>query len=176
MDKKQFLKLCNTIFTEYGYVKKGKSTYYWNGNDLQGEISIIKSSYSSEHFIDVSFYICDLNFQNNVPTPPNAEFSRRIRIPNKASKSDPLSFTAYIDYELYSEDELKKSIKADFDANILPVIQYGKVEFLERNDFDQAGGYFIGFGKLHDKDIVFARLKQKGCNYYFIDHPRGDIN
>ena len=79
----------------------------------------------------------------------------------------------YIDYELFTEDELKDALKADFDANVLPIIQHGKKTFLERDDFDEDGGYFIGIGRLHDKNIVLSRLKKKECNYYFTDHPRG---
>lgn len=131
MDKKQFRDFCKIEFQKRGF-KKVKNTYYLAGQEVLCGIDLQKSNYGNEYYINFFYFLGDYQNQAVFPTYYDSDIDARIIVMSKKQRHQGNPFlTAQIEYEEYSEDELRAFFDKEFEERILPPIQQGKAFILE---------------------------------------------
>ncbi len=126
MDKKQFKEFCKNEFETHGFIKK-KNMFYLFGHDLLCGIDLQKSNYSNVYYINYYFFIGNYKNTNKYPIYCESDIQGRIVVMSKKQTYQGKTFaTAQIEYEEYTEQELKILIDAEFEKKILPPINIGK--------------------------------------------------
>lgn len=131
MDKKQFKEFCKQEFLRKGF-RKVKNTYYLAGKDLLCGIDLQKSNFGNQYYINFFYCLGDYQNQSVFPTYYDSDIDARIIVMSKTQTYQGKPFlTAQIEYEEYTEDELRVFFDKEFEERILPPIQQGKVFILE---------------------------------------------
>ena len=153
MDKKQFKEFCKNECISRGF-KKVKNTFYLTGDDLLCSIDLQKSNYGDVYYVNYNFFIDDFSNTNIYPTHYESDIEGRIIVMSKKQTIEGKTFaTALIEYEEYTEDELKKFFDEEFESKIMPPINEGKKYILDNlNKL-----YFLTL----NQEEVKQKLKQK---------------
>ncbi len=134
MDKKEFKEFCKKEFIARGF-KKQKNAYYLAGRDLLCGINLQKSNYGDVYYVNYYYFIG--NFENvaNYPTHYESDIHGRIVVMSKKQTFQGKQFmTALVEYEEYTEDELRPFFDKEFEEKILPPIYCGKKFILDNLD------------------------------------------
>ncbi len=131
MDKNEFKTFCKKEFESRGF-KKQKSMFYLKGHDLLCGICLQKSNYGSVYYVNYYYCIGDFSDSAVVPTYYDSDIQGRILSMSKKHKVDGKNFlTVMIEYEEYTEDELRPYFEKAFEEEILPPVYHGKKYILD---------------------------------------------
>lgn len=131
MDKKQFKEFCKREFQKKGF-QKVKNTYYLAGKDLLCGIDLQKSNFGNTYYINFYYFIGNYQDQTVFPAYYNSDIYTRIVVLSKTQTYQGKQFqTTQIEYEEYTEDELRVFFNKEFEERVLPPIQRGKTFILE---------------------------------------------
>lgn len=131
MNKDQFKDFCKKEFETKGF-KRIKKMYYLLGKDLLCGIELQKSYYSESYYINYYFFLGEFNDSKNYPIRYDMDVQGRITAMSRKQTIDGKQFlTDMIEYEEYTEEELRPYFDKDFEEKILPPICYGKKYILD---------------------------------------------
>lgn len=131
MDKSEFKAFCKKEFEARGFKKK-KNFYYLTGHDLLCEIDLQKSNYSDIYYINYYYFIGGFENITNYPTRYESDIQGRFIVMSRKQTIQGKQFmTARIEYQEYTEDELKPFFDKEFKEKILPPINIGKKYILD---------------------------------------------
>lgn len=130
MEKKEFQNFCKKEFEKQGF-KKIKNTYYLVGLDLLCGILLQKSNFGNVYYINYFFCIGNFEGSNNYPTYHDSDIDGRVIVTSKTTSYGKFYKTAQIEYEYYTEDELRPFFEKEFEEVILPPVYQGKKYILE---------------------------------------------
>ena len=131
MDKKQFKTFCKNEFQKRGFIKQ-KNTFYLVGKELLCGIELTKSNYGEEYYVDFFFCIGDYSKDTKFPDYYSSDIVSRIVAMSKTKTVRGKCFlTAMIEYEEYTEEELRPYFSKEFEERILPPIYQGKKYILD---------------------------------------------
>lgn len=131
MDKDQFKRFCKNEFEMHGF-KKIKKAFYLIGNDLLCGINLQKSDYGSIYYVNYYYFIGDFSKTTNYPTYYSCDIEGRFEVMTKTETIQGKHFiTAQVEYEEYSEDELRPFFDKEFEEKVLPPIRQGKKFILD---------------------------------------------
>lgn len=131
MDKKQFRAFCKKEFEERGF-KKQDNTFYLLGKDLLCGIELSKSNYGNEYYVDFFYCIGDYGDVVELPGYYDSDIDERILAMSKTKTVCGKYFlTAMIEYEKYTEEELRPYFDKEFEERILPPVYQGKKYILD---------------------------------------------
>ena len=126
MDKKQFKEFCKNEFKTRGF-KKQNNAFYLAGRDLLCGIDLQKSNYGDVYYVNYYYFIGNFENVTNYPTHYESDIQGRIVVMSKKRAFQGKQFmTAQIEYEEYTEDELRCFFELEFEEKILPPIIRGK--------------------------------------------------
>lgn len=126
MDKKQFKEFCKNEFKTRGF-KKQNNAFYLTGRDLLCGIDLQKSNYGDVYYVNYYYFIGNFENVTNYPTHYESDIQGRIVVMSKKQAFQGKQFmTAQIEYEEYTEDELRYFFELEFEEKILPPIIQGK--------------------------------------------------
>ena len=126
MDKKQFKEFCRKEFQKRGF-KKVKNTYYLLGKDLLCGLHLQKSNFGNVYYINYYYFLGDYQNQSIFPVYYDSDIDKRIVVMSKSQTCHGECFlTAQIEYEEYTEEELRFFFDKEFEEKILPPIFQGK--------------------------------------------------
>ena len=132
MEKKAFIKFCDNEFKKRGFVKVKKG-YYLNGEKgvLCG-IFLQRSNYSKSYYINYYFFLGEFENEKNYPMNYDLDVQGRILAMSKTQKKQGKNFiTSMIEYEEYTEDELRPFLDMEFEKKVLPPVYQGKKYILD---------------------------------------------
>lgn len=131
MNKKEFKVFCKQEFEARGF-KKHKSSFYRIGEDLLCGIELSKSNYGNVYYIDFFYCIGNYTDTTELPTYYDSDIEERITVMSKKHTIRGKRFiTAQIEYEEYTEEELRPFFEKEFKERILPPVYQGKKFILE---------------------------------------------
>lgn len=131
MNKKEFVGFCKKKFSKYGFEKKGKY-FYRQGKNLICGLYLQHSSFGKYYYINFFYSIGNYIEILQLPTIYDSHIDGRILIMSKTQTFQGERFlTAQIEYEEYSEEELRSFIDGEFQKIILPPIIQGKKYILD---------------------------------------------
>lgn len=131
MDKKQFKEFCKKEFEERGF-RKQNNVFYLLGKDLLCGIELSKSNYGNEYYVDFFYCIGDYGDVVELPVYYDSDIEERIIAMSKTKTLHGKCFlTAMIEYEEYTEEELRPYFDKEFEERILPPVYQGKKYILE---------------------------------------------
>lgn len=131
MDKKQFKEFCKKEFEARGF-KKVKNVFYLSGCDLLCGIDLQKSNYGDVYYINYFYFIGEFKNIANYPTPYESDIQDRIAVMSKKETFHGECFmTALVEYEEYTENELRPFFEKEFEKKIMPPINQGKKYILD---------------------------------------------
>ena len=134
MDKKQFKEFCKKEFEARGF-KKQNNAFYLAGQDLLCGIDLQKSNYGNEYYVNYYYFIGDFKKVTNYPTHYESDIQGRVSVMSKSQTFQGEHFmTAQIEYEEYTEEEIRPFIEKEFEEAILPPINQGKKYILDNLD------------------------------------------
>lgn len=105
MTRQEFKDFCHEEFIKRGFKKK-KSVYYLHGKDLLCELYLQKSM-SDAYYVEYDFFLGNFPDIKKYPTIYDADISRRFTVLSKDTYEGEFFMDACIEYELYTEDEVK---------------------------------------------------------------------
>ena len=131
MDKKQFKDFCKKEFELRGF-KKIKKTFYLLGEDLVCGIELSKSNYCNAYYVDFFYCIGKYHMVGELPVYYDSDVEERISVMSKTQTVQGKCFlTGMIEYEEYTEEELRPFFDKEFKERILPPIHQGKKYILD---------------------------------------------
>lgn len=122
MEKIAFKRFCDSELKKHGFIKVNKG-YYLNGDKgvLCG-IFLQKSNYSNCYYINYYFFLGEFNDTKNYPVNYDLDVQDRLMAMSKTQTDHGEHFlTSMIEYEEYTEDELRPFFDKEFEEKILPV-------------------------------------------------------
>jgi len=151
MDKNEFMAFCKKELESRGF-KRIKKTFYLLGKDLLCGINLQKSNYNNSYYINFYFFLGDFNNTNDYPLCYDLDVQGRIVTMSKTQTINGECFlTSAIEYEEYTEEELRPYFHKEFEERILPPVHQGKKYILDN------------LGKLYSltlhKEEVMRKLK-----------------
>lgn len=151
MNKNEFKEFCKKEFKSRGF-KKQKNTFYLTGIDLLCGIDLQKSNYGDVYYINYYYFLGDFENITNYPTHYESDIQGRIAVMSRKQTFQGEQFlTAQVEYEEYTEEELRPYFDLAFKEEILPPVYQGKKFIL-----DNLGKLY--FLTLH-KEEVLQKLK-----------------
>ena len=131
MDTKQFKNFCKKEFELRGF-KKIKKTFYLVGKDLLCGIELQKSNYSNSYYINYYFFLGKFDDTNDYPVCYDLDVQGRMVAMSKTQTVRGKHFlTSAIEYEEYTEEELRPYFDRAFEEEILPPVNHGKSFILD---------------------------------------------
>ena len=130
MEKKEFQNFCKKEFEKQGF-KKIKNMYYLVGLDLLCGIRLQKSNFGAVYYVNYYYFIGDYHNITTYPTRYENDLMGRIGVTSKTTSYGKFYETAQIEYEYYTEDELRPFFEKEFEEVILPPVYQGKKYILE---------------------------------------------
>ena len=131
MDTKQFKNFCKKEFELRGF-KKIKKTFYLAGKDLLCGIELQKSNYSNSYYINYYFFLGKFDDTNDYPVCYDLDIQGRMVAMSKTQTVRGKHFlTSAIEYEEYTEEELRPYFDRAFEEEILPPVNHGKSFILD---------------------------------------------
>ncbi len=161
MEKQEFLQFCHKEFTQREFKKK-KNVYYRKGNGLLCGLHIQKSM-AEGYYVNYYFFIGEYDDPKLYPTRYDFDLYSRIGIP--AVDDYGVQYQgAFIEYELYTADDLKPHFEEAFKKFILPPLTEGTAYFLMNPDL-----YFtkVIMRQKAENLRVKLNLSQEVYNHYF---------
>ena len=151
MDKKAFKEFCKNEFEVHGF-KKQRNVFYLTGHDLLCGIEPQKSNYADVYYVNYYYFIGEFDDITGYPTHYESDIQGRITVMSRKQTSHGKQFmTAQIEYEEYTEEELRPFFERAFEEEILPPVNRGKSFILDN------------IGKLYSltmrKEEVLRKLK-----------------
>ena len=126
MDKEEFKTFCKNEFKARGFEKKGNA-FYLNGRDLLCGIDLQKSNYSNSYYVNYCFFLGKYDKISDYPTYYDSDIQGRVVAMTKTQTIGGKRFlTSAIEYEEYTEEELRLYFDKTFEEYILPPIHQGK--------------------------------------------------
>ena len=131
MNKKQFEDFCKNEFKARGFEKQ-KKVFYLSGHDLLCGIDLQKSNYGDVYYVNYYYFIGKFEKITNYPTHYESDIQGRIAVMSKKQTFHGKQFmTAQVEYEQYTEDELRPYFDKEFTERILPPVYQGKKYILD---------------------------------------------
>lgn len=131
MNKKQFKDFCKKEFELRGF-KRIKKIFYLEGKDLLCGIEFQKSNYSSSYYINYYFFLDKYDDTNHYPVCYDLYVQGRLVAMSKTQTVKGNRFlTSAIEYEEYTEEELRPYFDKEFKERILPPVHQGKKYILD---------------------------------------------
>lgn len=131
MDKSQFKEFCKKEFEARGF-KKQKNVFYLTGHDLLCGIDLQKSNYGDIYYVNYYYFIGIFKNITNYPTHHESDIQGRVAVMSKTQTVHGKCFlTAMIEYEEYTEEELRPYFEKEFEERILPPVYWGKKYILD---------------------------------------------
>ena len=131
MDKKQFKNFCQKVFELHGF-KKIKKTYYLRGEDLLCGIELQKSNFGNSYYINYYFFLGKFDNTKAYPICYDFDVQGRILAMSKTQTISGKQFlTSAIEYEEYTETELRPFFDKELEDRILPPVHHGKKYILD---------------------------------------------
>ena len=131
MDTKQFKNFCKKEFELRGF-KKIKKTFYLVGKDLLCGIELQKSNYSNSYYINYYFFLGKFDDTSDYPVCYDLDIQGRMVAMSKTQTVRGKHFlTSAIEYEEYTEEELRPYFDRAFEEEILPPVNHGKSFILD---------------------------------------------
>lgn len=147
MDKKQFKEFCKNEFKARGF-KKQRNVFYLTGRDLLCGIDLQKSNYGEVYYVNYYYFIGDFENIANYPTPYESDIQGRIAVMSKKQTFQGKQFmTAQVEYEEYTQEELRPYFDRAFEEEIFPPVNHGKSFIL-----DNLGKIY--FLTLHKEEVM----------------------
>lgn len=129
MTNREFLDLCDAVFTRYDFVRNRKSYYLDLGSDIYGAILFQTSDCGSAYYLNCGFCIKGENLHLPYPKIREVEMSQRIAVPGKEQLPylpDPEHYTTeLIKYEKYTTQELELHLTAALEEWVVPAVKNG---------------------------------------------------
>ena len=131
MDKNEFKEFCKKEFEARGF-KKQKNMFYLAGHDVLCGICLQKSNYGDVYYVNYCYFIGDFEGVKKYPTYYESDIQSRVLAMSKTSTVGGEHFiTSQIEYEEYTEDELRPYFDKEFEERILPPVYQGKKYILD---------------------------------------------
>ena len=131
MNKNEFKLFCKKEFEKWGF-KKQKKAFYLNGNDLLCGIDLQKSNYGDVYYVNFYYFIGKYESTTNYPVYYDSDVDGRIVAMSKKQTINGEHFlTSSIEYEEYTQEELRPYFDKDFEERILPPLYQGKKYILD---------------------------------------------
>ena len=131
MDKKQFREFCKNEFKARGF-KKQRNMFYLMGHDLLCGIDLQKSNYGEVYYVNYYYFIGDFENITDYPTHYESDIQGRIVVMSRKQTFQGKHFvTAQVEYEEYTEEELRPYFDRAFEEEILPPVNHGKSFILD---------------------------------------------
>ena len=132
--------------------KKQRNVFYLTGHDLLCGIDLQKSNYGDVYYVNYYYFIGEFEAITGYPTHCESDIQGRITVMSRKQTSHGKQFmTAQIEYEEYTEEELRPFFERAFEEEILPPVEHGKSFILDN------------IGKLYSltmrKEEVLRKLK-----------------
>ncbi len=130
MDSKEFKKFCKDEFAKRGF-RKVKSDFYCQGNGVLCSLYLQHSDFGPMYYLNFYFYIGDFTGKE-YPSRYDYDFYGRIAFMSKTStiNGGKTFLGGLIEYNYYTEDELRLYIDKGFEEKISPVLEHGKEEIV----------------------------------------------
>lgn len=130
MDSKEFKKFCKDEFTKRGF-RKVKSDFYCQGNGVLCSLYLQHSDFGPMYYLNFYFYIGDFTGKE-YPSRYDYDFYGRIAFMSKTStiNGGKTFLGGLIEYNYYTEDELRLYIDKGFEEKISPILEHGKEEIV----------------------------------------------
>lgn len=166
MTKQEFKNFCKQEFYKREF-KKVKKMYYLDGkeNVLCG-IDLQKSNFGNYYYINVSFFIKELNMEGQYPSYYDSDIDGRISVMSKDTYQGEIFMTSQIEYEKYTPEELSRYFEKDFKEWILPAVEEGTSFIAQKLDYKNLSPHpareeeVLKFLKLKKEDICSIRRKK----------------
>ena len=131
MDIKQFKDFCKKELELRGF-EKIKKMFYCLGKDVLCGIELQKSNYGNRYYVNYYFFIGNFNIAIEYPERYDLDVQGRIVVMSKSQTVGGKHFlTSMIEYEEYTEEELRLYFDKEFEKKIIPPIRQGKTYILE---------------------------------------------
>ena len=131
MDKKQFKTFCKNEFQKRGFTKQN-NTFYLVGKELLCGIELTKSNYGEVYYVDFFYCIGYYSKDSKFPDYYSSDIvSRFIAMSKTQTVRGKCFLTAMIEYEEYTEEELRPYFNKEFEERVLPPIYQGKKYILD---------------------------------------------
>ena len=132
MTKAEFKSFCDKEFKRHGF-RKEKKTYYLSGTkSILCSLSFQNTNYGAMYYVNYDFYIGDFFDSKNYPTYYDSDVTGRIGVMSKTQTIKGKHFmTALIEYEEYTEEELRPFFEKAMNEEILPPVVQGKKYILD---------------------------------------------
>lgn len=131
MDKKQFKAFCKQEFKSRGFEQQ-KNVFYLGGKDILCGIALQKSNYSNSYYINFYFFLGEYDNAKDYPICYDLDVQGRIAVMSKTQMINNKHFlTSAIEYEEYTEEELRSYLNKEFEERILPPLYQGKKYILD---------------------------------------------
>ena len=131
MDSKQFKEFCRKSFEAQGFKKK-KNYFYLLGRDILCGMVLTKSNFGPCYYVDVFYCIGDYREVSELPRYGDSDIGLRIIVMSKQQMKGKTFLTVQIEYEEYTEEDLRPYFDKDFEERILPPIYQGKKFILDK--------------------------------------------
>ena len=106
--------------------------FYLTGRDLLCGIYLQKSNYGDIYYINYCYFIGEFEDIKNYPTHYESDIQERVLAMSKTSTVRGKHFiTSQIEYNEYTEDELRSYFDKEFEERILPPVYQGKKYILD---------------------------------------------
>ena len=134
MDRNEFKTFCKKEFEARGF-KKQKNAFYLVGQDLLCGIDLQKSNFGDVYYVNYYYFIGEFKNTKKYPTYYDSDIQGRIGVMSKGQTIQGKQFmTGQVEYEEYTEDELRPFFNKAFEEQILPPINRGKKYILDNLD------------------------------------------
>ena len=151
MNTQEFKDFCHNLFLKYGFTKV-KKMYYLKCKEILCGI-YLQRSIAKGYYVNLNFYIGEYNDKRSYPTH-TSDIYRRLTVPSKCKDNNGKYFMdAFIEYELYTEEEIEPYFVNTIEKYIVPLMTEGKKYVLENQDF-----YLKAVFK-YEMDAVLSKLK-----------------
>lgn len=152
MTKQEFKDFCHGEFIKRGFKKK-KSVYYLHGKDLLCGLYLQKSM-SDAYYVEYNFFLGNYSDVKDYPSIYDADINMRFTVLSKDTYDGEYFMGACIEYELYSEEEVKKYFDEEFEKHVMPIVKEGKERIIQDWDYFSA--------EMFDEEIksVLAKLEK----------------
>lgn len=131
MKKEEFKRFIGCYLKNLGFTKI-KRAYYKRGTDVLCSIDLQKSNYSNSYYVNISYYIGEYETLIQLPTRYEMDVWFRFSILSKTQTyKGEYIITSAIEYEYYTEEEIKRVFDKEFQERVLPPLNIGKTYLLE---------------------------------------------
>lgn len=131
MNNNQFKEFCAKELKKRGF-EKIKNCFYFVGQDLLCGIYLQRSNYAKSYYVNYFYCIGNYNGATELPTYHDNDIEGRVCAMSKTQTYQGKHYmTPMIEYEEYTEDELRPFFDKEFKEKILPPLCQGKKYILD---------------------------------------------